>query len=282
MFVSVVLAVGLAVASANDPFAVRLEAFSGKLPQCLSRFLDYPPGPGKLGFPRCLWENPFPRNPDFWLEGIDFTCVSPWNDTYGSQRAGTAISKRHIILAKHFPLPSGTRIAFVGEMGEVSHYSVKATKGLDNCDILIGLLDYELTPDVHPACVLPSDFDKLYAHDSRCPAITFNQHEQALFSELTCWTNSAAYLHAFSNREPGNPNWKRFRTPLISGDSGNPAFMLYNGKPILLYCLLTGGVGHGPFIHEHRKEIQRAMDELCPGYRLEEFSLSGMNPSSSR
>ena len=27
---------------------------------CLSRFVDYPPSKGKQGFPRCLWEKPFP------------------------------------------------------------------------------------------------------------------------------------------------------------------------------------------------------------------------------
>lgn len=271
MFVSVVLAVGLAVASANDPFAVRLEAFSGKLPQCLSRFLDYPPGPGVLGFPRCLWENPFPANPDFWLKGVDFTCVSPWNDEYGTQRAGTAISKRHIIFAKHFQMAPGTRIAFVGETGETSRYRIKAVKVLDRCDIAIGLLDYELTPDVHPAKVLPSGFEKWLPPGSRWPVVTFNQREQAYLSELSSISNPPSSRVMLWNDAAKREDWRKFGGKFIVGDSGDPAFMIVNGKPILLYCLFSGGVGHGPMIHENRHEVQRAMDELCPGYKLEAF-----------
>ena len=70
----------------------------------LSRFADYPPSKGKLGFPRCLWEKPFPANEKFWLKGVNFSCASPWSDESGTVRAGTLISKRHIIFAKHFPL----------------------------------------------------------------------------------------------------------------------------------------------------------------------------------
>ena len=44
---------------------------------CLSRFDDYPPSKGKLGFPRCLWEKPFPANEKFWLKDVDFSCASP-------------------------------------------------------------------------------------------------------------------------------------------------------------------------------------------------------------
>ena len=40
---------------------------------CLSRFDDYPPSKGKLGFPRCLWEKPFPANEKFWLKDVDFS-----------------------------------------------------------------------------------------------------------------------------------------------------------------------------------------------------------------
>ena len=103
----------------------------------LSRFAEYPPSKGRLGFPRCLWEKPFPANDKFWLKGVDFSCASPWTD-----------------------------------------------------------------------------------------------------------------------------------------DSGNPAFLLVGNEPILLYCLYSGGVGHGPAIHLYAKEVQKAMDELCPSYKLESFDFS--------
>jgi len=175
-----------AIIATNDSFvASRIAAYEGKLPQCLSRFLDYPPSRGILGFPRCLFENPFKPNPDFWLKDVDFSCVSPWNDSYGRFRAGTAISKRYVLFVDHFPVAPGTRMTFVGVNGDVSHYTIKATKALSENDILVGLLDYELTPDVHPAKILPMKGECLFEEGSKWPVVTFDQYERACLSEAT-------------------------------------------------------------------------------------------------
>ena len=232
----------------------------------LSRFADYPPSKGKLGFPRCLWEKPFPANEKFWLKDVDFSCASPWSDECGTVRAGTLISKRHIIFAKHFPLWKGVRILFVDGTGEVCPCRIEATKALEKCDTMIGLLDYEVTPNIHPARVLPEDYAKWIGDGKGLPIVTFNQREQALLSEC-CGITSNGVSNAVSTNTP----WKALGGKIVTGDSGNPAFLLVGNEPILLYCLFSGGAGHGPAIHRYRKEIQKVMDELCPGYKLEVF-----------
>ena len=239
---------------------------------CLSRFADYPPSKGRLGFPRCLWEKPFPANEKFWLKGVDFSCASPWSDESGSVRAGTLISKRHIIFAKHFSLWKGCRVLFVDQQGEVCPCRVEATKALDKCDIMIGLLDYEVTPNIHPAKVLPEDYEKWIGDGKGLSIVTFNQREQAFLSECRGITSNGV-----SNAAATNAQWKALGGKIVVGDSGNPAFLLVGNEPILLYCLYSGGIGHGPAIHGHRREIQKAMDELCPGYRLEEFDFKSLN-----
>jgi len=276
--IGILLLATLLVQTNDSSIAARIDAYSSKLPHCLSRFSDYPPGPGALGFPRCLFEKPFPLNPDFWFKDIDFTCASPWNDSFGCQRAGTAISKRHIIFAKHFPLTIGTRIAFVGESGDVSHYTVKATKAVEKCDIMLGLLDYELTPDVHPAKILPRDYGEWMAEGSKWPVVTFNQREEAYLSEVTRVIRGPERKPGIDNRMASSLKWRPLGGRFIGGDSGNPAFMIFKGHSILLYCLYNGGIGHGPMIHEFRREVQQAMDDLCPGYSLEKFDFA----SSSR
>lgn len=233
---------------------------------CLSRFAEYPPSKGKLGFPRCLWEKPFPANEKFWLKDIDFSCASPWSDECGSVRAGTLISRRHIIFAKHFPLWKGVRILFVDGAGGVCPCRIEATKPLEKCDIMIGLLDYEVTPSIHPARVLPEDYAKYIGDGKGLPIVTFNQREWAFLSGCRGITSNGV-----SNVASTNAAWKALGGKIVTGDSGNPAFLLIGNEPILLYCLYSGGVGHGPAIHRYRKEIQKAMDELCPGYALEEF-----------
>ena len=233
---------------------------------CLSRFADYPPSRGKLGFPRCLWEKPFPANERFWLKDVDFSCASPWTDESGTLRAGTLISKRHVIFAKHFPLWKGVRILFVDRQGEVCPCRIAATKALEGCAIAIGSLDYEVTPNINPAKILPDDFTRQIGDGKGLPIVTFNQGERAFLSECRgISTNSIA------NAAATNSNWKALGGKIVVGDSGNPAFLLIGNEPILLYCLLSGGVGHGPPIHRYRREIQKAMDELCPGYKLESF-----------
>lgn len=236
---------------------------------CLSRFADYPPSKGKLGFPRCLWEKPFPANEKFWLKGVDFSCASPWSDECGTVRAGTLISKRHIIFAKHFPLWKGCRVLFVDQAGEVCPCRIEATKPLEKCDIMIGLLDYEVTPNIHPAKILPDDYARHIGDGKLLPIVTFNQSEKAYLSVCRGITTNSVMNGVLTNA-----NWKALGGKIIVGDSGNPAFLLIGNEPILLYCLHTGGFGHGPAIHRYRREIQKAMDELCPGYSLECFDFS--------
>ena len=238
---------------------------------CLSRFVDYPPSRGKLGFPRCLWEKPFPANDKFWLKDVDFSCASPWNDTCGAVRAGTLISKRHVIFAKHFPLWRGCRILFVDQEGEVCPCSVAATKAIEKCDIMIAVLDYEVTANIHPAKILPANYADYIGDGKGLPIVTFNQSEKTFLTECHGITTDSI-IHFV----PTNPVWKALGGKIVVGDSGNPAFLLIGNEPILLYCLLSGGVGHGPPIHYYRREIQAAMDELCPGYKLEAFDFAQM------
>lgn len=235
-----------------------------------------------LGYPAGCKDATLRPNPAFWLKGADFTCASPWNDESGCFRAGTAISRRHVIFAKHYPLGVGTRIAFVGETGAMSHYRIVATRGMAERDIMVGLLDYELTPDVHPAKVLPPDFAKWIAHGTVWPVVTFNRSENALLSAMTVQWNAYHKKMEFINCAPQSAGWQRFAGELTSGDSGNPAFLLCCGRPILLYCIRCGGVGYGPFIHEYRCEVQRLMDELCPGYKLEDFDFSSADGADGR
>ena len=266
---SLILATATILQFATNSIAQRIAGADPNV--CLSRFDDYPPSKGKLGFPRCLFEKAFPANEKFWLKGVDFSCASPWSDESGTVRAGTLISKRHIIFAKHFPLWKGVRILFVDQEGEVCPCRIEATKTLEKCDIAIGLLDYEVTPNIRPAKILPPDFPKYIGDGKGLPIVTLTQHERAILSECRgITTNSIA------NVASTNANWKALGGKIVVGDSGNPAFLLIGNEPILLYCLQSGGVGHGPALHRYRREIQAAMDALCPGYKLESFDFSAV------
>jgi len=236
----------------------------------LERFLDYQTNAVK---------GVFHQNPNWYLNGIDFTCVSPWNSASGRLRAGTAISKRHIIFAKHYPVAVGARMAFVGDTGAVSHYTVTGTRALEGCDIMIGALDAELTPDIRPAKVLPVNFEKWITDGRSWPLVTFNQHEQAFLCEMTSKWNQQAGMTILQNKLAGSYSARQYGGTIIVGDSGDPAFLMYGECPILVYCLLSGGLGYGPFIHRYRAQIQQAMDALVPRYHLNDFDFEkSVNP----
>ena len=248
---------------------------------CLSRFRDYPPSKGKLGFPRCLFENPFPLNEKFWLKDVDFSCVSPWNDAHGRLRAGTVISKRHIVFAKHFQIAKGARILFADNEGGVCPVYIEETCPVESADLVVGLLNAEVTPNIHPAKILPANYAEYIGNGEGLPVITFNQHEQAFLSELRATDPNRRYCYVGS-LVPKDANWARFRHPIIGGDSGDPAFILIGNEPIFIYTLSAGEAGGGPGIYYSRHRIQAAMDKLCPGYKLEEFDFeSHQRPFSS-
>lgn len=229
----------------------------------LARFVDYPSGADK---------DRFTLNPKFWAKGVDLSCASPWNSKCGTQRAGTLISKRHIVFAKHFPLWKGVRIVFVGEDGGVCPCTIQATRVVDGSDIAVGLLNAEVTPNIHPAKVLSPDCEKYIGTGEGMPVVTFNQCENLYLTELISMpTNGAAYRLIGSNMSK-DARRASFKKKIIVGDSGNPAFMLIGNQAVLLYCL--SGRGAGPAIHLYGREVQRIMDELCPGYKLETFDFS--------
>ena len=238
---------------------------------CLSRFVGYPSGADK---------DTFVLNTNFWAKGIDFSCVSPWNGAHGRQRAGTLISKRHIIYANHFPLATGTRILFVGEEGGVCPCSLKAYLPVGTRDFMVGLLNAEVTPNIHPAKILPDDFPRQIGSGIGLPTASFNQNEELLLNEVYSLQTNGAPGYASTSIRPKSPLMSKFHKDLIGGDSGNPVFMLIGDQPILLYCLRSGGSGGGPDIRKHRREIQAVMDKLCPGYRLESFDFTSLRLST--
>lgn len=259
-----VLAAMLPIAdAANKQMAERLKVPNPA--ESLCRFVDYEANAAK---------ERFVINTNFWLRGVDFSCVSPWNSGGGVTRAGTAISKRHVVFAKHFPLWKGVRILFVGEDGGVCPCSIEATKPVENADIMVGLLDAEVTPNIHPAKVLPLDWEKYIGRGSGLTIATFTQSEKAVISSLGVIPRMDDQFKQCSTFPSNGRGREAFCHKVQGGDSGNPAFLVVDNQPILLYCLFRGGYGSGPALHLYRREIQAAMDDLYPGYKLEEFDFT--------
>lgn len=247
----------------------------------LSRFVGYPPNPivANSTFLSENFVSPFKPNPKFWLKGVDFSCASPWNSAGGRVRAGTAISRRHVVFAKHFPLPVGTRIVFVGADGTPSAYYIEKTKALRKGDIMIGALNAELTPDIRPAKIMPDDWANHLGLAEGLPVVALTQEEKASVSELIRLPANLACRY-ISFQKPRGESRRPYWLAIRSGDSGGPVFVIANDEPILLLTLTTSMGGYG--VHCFRSEVQSVMDELCPGCRLETFDFGSLRKCNSR
>jgi len=119
---------------------------------------------------RDLGTKTFNRNPDFWGVGLDgLSAISPNNSRNQNRRAGTAITKRHIICAAHYPLAVGDTVDFVEDS---SGSNVAVTKTIIKAkthplyagqaggycyDIQICLLDSDLPTEIEVMEIMPSD-----------------------------------------------------------------------------------------------------------------------------
>ncbi len=224
-------------------------------------------------------------NTNCWAYGMDFSCRSVWNsinlgDAHHRWYTTTAISPRHVVMGAHFWTRVNSIHYFMGTDGNVyartlTRKKTLSTGGLDT-DIEIGLLDSDLPPEVVPAKLLPSGFER-YIHNGRgLPVITLNQKLSAYVMELNAMPicrlgNSASTVSCQVSRFP---NRELFYREVIKGDSSSPRFLLAGNQLVLIHVLWRGGRGSGTLLSHYANDIQQAMDQLCPGYTLDFFDCS--------
>ena len=238
----------------------------GKVPSsALRKFSTYTPG---------NWV----RNADFWANDVDTSCASFWNSSYGRFRAGTLLTKRHMLFASHFPPAIGSSVLFLGTDNNIYTNTIVATSTVDGTDILIGLLQSEMPDVVSPARLLPDGYEEYICIGTRIPVCQFDFDEQGLVYELE--KPLASYA---TTRTPLKTSRVGFYENTVVGDSGDPIYLLIDGSAILLGVLHVGNVkvqpgryegGGAPFTTYYAREIQNEMDKLLPGYSLQFYDFS--------
>ncbi len=224
------------------------------------------------------------RNTGCWAADVNLTSVSPWNSSSGAVFGVTAISPRHILIQRHVAgyFPNGTSIRFV-TVGNVvvtrtlSSQSPLASEGYAY-DLVIGKLDSDLPGTITPAKVLPAslaDYLPSIAAAFPIPALAIDAEEKALVTDL--YSLGGSFV---SFQPPSNATRLGFFESLISGDSGNPCFLIINGEAVLITTWTYGGAGAGPRIHALHSEINAALTSLGGGYQLTDCSLSGFTDFS--
>jgi hypothetical protein len=211
-------------------------------------------------------QDPYVRNTSFFLQGTHaeaLTCASPWNSAGATQRAGTAITPRHAVCAKHYSIPVGSTLRFVASDNTVVERTVvqaaniiassplyPVSSPIEN-DAWLMLLDSDLPASITHCKLFPYEYET-YLPDgttteggAAIPLLALDYSENGIVLDylgkdgpVTPPTPFAWYI------EPTLPDRLAFYDPIIVGDSGNPIFAAIGSE---LWLMSTfGGSGSGP------------------------------------
>jgi len=167
-----------------------------------------------------------------WTSNFDFSGVS-WNDP----RTATAISRRHVAMAGHFPRHVSTPVVFHDRNGVAHSRQLVGITSLQPLgDIAIGTLNEPLPPEIiHYPLAAASD-----ATYKRAVLVT-DQNRNVFIHRIGPVRDRKVQL----GYDPAID--RRYWRKLVHGDSGNPAFIIKDGRLQLLTTFTTGGPGMGPF-----------------------------------
>jgi len=192
-----------------------------------------------------------------WARNFDMSGVS-----FDDRKTATLVTKRHIVMARHYQRPTGSPIIFHDRYGKRITRILMKIRNLPKVDVAIGLLSADV-PSNYKAYALPTPLED-YSHLQERTAAVTDQNRRIFFHQI-----GGVYGSRISFRHPGT-NQHGWAKNLIKGDSGNPSFIISNGDLVLIETHTTGGGGSGPFYGspEIQNDLQRIISELSPGYRI--------------
>ena len=135
------------------------------------------------------------------------------------------------------------------------------------------------TNQISCAKVLPDGYESYLRTGERLPVIRLNQEEKALVGDLQYIARETPYgtniCYSTSCCYPLDIVRLSYSEPVINGDSGNPAFLILNGEPVLLTVWTGGAADSGTSITALKDDLNAMMESLDPrGYQLTEIDLS--------
>ena len=176
----------------------------------------------------------------------------------------TLISPRHVIMAQHYQRNIGDTVVFHDASGRKIVRLIEETAALPgglSPDIAVARLD-QVVP-VRFYKVLPPR-DDYHSYLVGALAIITDKDRNLLMRRIgfigdrrVRFTKAAEFPSKCAD-------------PLITGDSGNPGFVIIQGEPILIETHTFGGMGQGPFVSdpENFAGINALMAQVGGGYQL--------------
>lgn len=183
----------------------------------------------------------------------------------------TLITARHVVMAAHYVRKPGEELVFHDRTGQRHARRVQKVVKLGDrglkCDVAIGLLDRPLPESIrrYPLAAPMEDPTALIGATA-----LVTEQKRTLFFHQVRTVHPVWLSFGFDERIPQSR-----KKNLISGDSGNPSFLLSKGELVLIQTHNVGGAGAGPFyggkgIQEKMAEVIR---ELDPGHEFRTIAI---------
>ncbi|MCP5536687.1 MAG: hypothetical protein H7A51_10735 [Akkermansiaceae bacterium] len=192
-----------------------------------------------------------------WTSKFDASGIS-----FNDKRTCTLITPRHVVMAKHYTRPLFRPVVFHDRRGKRAERQIVSVKYLTG-DVAVGLLDEALPANFTPYPVLRPSPD-LASRLVNGYALVTDQNRRIFVHQVAAIRNGAIAFKFDVNKKNG------YYKKLVSGDSGNPSFVMRRGHPVLIETHTGGGPGLGPFYGDAsvQAEIARAIAETDKRYSL--------------
>lgn len=243
----------------------------------------------------------YTRNVDCWAYDLRqaMTCISPWNSNAQHRKAGVLLDVRndsgvkrlrYIANAAHYEYPVGTTVRFVTADNVVVERSVIDKKRhpdygvmVNDPDITIYLLNDDLPEDITPCTLLPTNYENfLPTGPTHIAALCLDQEEKALVTDLSKFDPDIGAQFKYPEQELKQTLYE----DKITGDSGNPAFIIVNDTLVCLTFWTFGGVGRGTFLTPQIATMNQMIEDLdtaagiATGYTIQTVNLSSFTDFS--
>ena len=215
------------------------------------------------------------RNASAWFASIDLSSVPT------TAKGGVLISPEHAIFTAHYAPSVGNTVTWIAPGGESVSRTITALAthpGYNSAtyanDIAVARLSAPVTT-ISPAKTLPGDIRAYIPSISGvigllAPTLSFEfgsggvQEVASPLLEITAYSGFGVnYVYRTAALRPS----------IVSGDSGQPLFVVVNGEAVLV-GLWTGSF-YGTLLADEIPEINAMMADLGGGYELQAVDLSG-------
>lgn len=192
-----------------------------------------------------------------WTRRIDTSGVS-----FDHKKTVTLITPRHVVMAKHYQRPLTSKVIFHDRRGRhLERKLVRVQRAAH--DVAVALLDSPVPAGYRPYA-LPRPKATHSASLPGKPVYLTDQNRRIFVHQIAGIQRGTVFFRHPPSQRAG------YMKKLVSGDSGNPSFILHQGEPILIETHTTGGPGAGPYygdpvIQQSIREIVKAMD---PAYQI--------------